>query len=107
MHFKEKDHELAQVCERAILSRDIETFGNANLSQIVSGCINLDMTATEISSMLQGSIREGQLRLAIFDSQLLAAMLMLFTNSDGCAVELFDIFLEEILSLKRLLGDWQ
>ena len=95
---EEKDHELAQVCERAILSRDIETFGNASLSQIVSGCINLDMTATEISSMLQGSIREGQLRVSIFDCQLLAAMLMLFANSDGCAVELFGIFLEEILS---------
>ena len=34
----------------------------------------------------------------MFDSQLLAAMLMLFANSDGCAVELFDIFLKEILS---------
>ena len=94
----EKDHELVQVCERAILSRDIGTFGNANMSQIVSGCINLDLTATEISSMLQESIREGQLRVSIFDGQLLAAMLMLFANSDGCAVELFDIFLEEILS---------
>ena len=61
-NLEEKDHELVQVCERAILSRDIATFGNANISQIVSGCINLDLTATEISSMLQESIREGQLR---------------------------------------------
>ena len=97
-NLEEKDHQLVQVCERAILSHDIATFGNANISQIVSGCINLDLTATEISSMLQESIREGQLRVSIFDSQLLAAMLMLFANSDGCAVELFDIFLEEILS---------
>ena len=97
-NLEEKDHELVQVCERAILSRDITTFGNANISQIVSGCINLDLTATEISSVLQTSIREGQLRVSIFDSQLLAAMLMLFANSDSCAVELFDIFLEEILS---------
>ena len=97
-NLEEKDHELVQICERAILSRDIETFGNANISQIVSGCINLDLKATEISSMLQESIREGQLRVSIFDCQLLAAMLMLFANSDGCAVELFGIFLEEILS---------
>ena len=97
-NLEEKDHELVQVCERAILSRDITTFGNANISQIVSGCINLDLTATEISSMLQKSIREGQLRVSVFDSQLLAAMLMLFANSDGCTIKLFDIFLEEILS---------
>ena len=99
----EKDHELVQVCERAILSRDITTFDNVHITQIVSGCINLDLTATEISSTLQESIRNGQLKLSNFENQVLSAMVMLFAKSDGCAVELFDIFLEEILSRDFLL----
>ena len=95
---EEKDHKLVQVCERAILSRGVTAFGNAGICQFVSGCINLDLTATEISSTLQESIRNGQLKLSDFDNQLLSAMVMLFAKSDGCPVELFDIFLEEILS---------
>ena len=102
---EEKDHELVQVCERAILSRDITTFSNGGICQIVSGCINLDLTATEISSTLQESIRNGQLKLSNFENQVLSAMVMLFAKSDGCAVELFDIFLEEILSRDFLLMD--
>ena len=101
----EKDHELVQVCERAILSRDITTFGNAHITQIVSGCINLDLTATEISSTLQESIRNGQFNISNFNNQSLSLMLMLFAKSDGCAVELLDIFLEEILSRDFLLMD--
>ena len=95
---QEKDHELVQVCERVILSRDITAFDNLNITQIANGCINLDLTATEIPFMLQESIRNGQLKIAHFDNQLLSSMLMLFAKSDGCAVELFNIFLEEILS---------
>ena len=102
---QEKDHELLQVCERVILSRDITAFDNLNITQIANGCINLDLTATEISSTLQESIRNGQLKIANFDNQLLSSMLMLFAKSDGCAVELFDIFLEEILSRDFLLMD--
>ena len=95
---EEKDHELVQVCERAILSRGITAFINAGICQIVSGCINLDLTVSEISSTLQESIRNGQLKLSNFDNQLLSLILMLFAKSDVCAVKLFDIFLEEILS---------
>ena len=100
-----KDHELVQVCERAILSRAITAFSNADITQIVSGCVNLDLTATEISSMLQESIRNGQLKLSNFNNQILSLMLMLFAKSDGYAVELFDIFSEEILSRDFLLMD--
>ena len=57
-----------------------------------------DLTATEISSTLQESIRNGQLKLSNLDNQLLSAMVMLFAKSDGCAVELFYIFLKEFLS---------
>ena len=60
----EKDHKLVQVCERAILSRDITAFNDSHIIQIVSGCINLDLTASEISSTLQKSICNGQLKLS-------------------------------------------
>ena len=102
---EEKDHELVQVCERAILSRGITTFDTVDISQIVNGCLSLDLTATGLSSTLQESIRNGQLKLSNFNSKLLSAMLILFAKSDGCAVELFDIFLEEILSRDFLLMD--
>ena len=100
-----KDHTLVQVCERAILSCGITALGNAGICQIVSGCLNLDLTATEISSTLQESIRNGKLKLSNFNNQVLSAMLMLFAKSDGCAFELFDIFLDEILSRDFLLMD--
>ena len=100
---QEKDHELVQVCERVILSRDITAFDNLNITQIANGCINLDLTTTEIPFMLQESLRNGQLKIANFDNQLLSSMLMLFAKSDNCAVELFDIFLKEILSRDFLL----
>ena len=102
---EEKDHELVQVCERAILSRGITTFSNVHICQIVSGCVNLDFTASEISSTLQESIPSGQLKLSNFNNQLLSVMLMLFAKSDVCAVELFDTFLAEILSRDLLLMD--
>ena len=95
---EEEDHELVQVCERAILSQGITAFSNTHICQIVSGCVNLDLTASEISSTLQESIRNGQLKLSNFNNQLLSLMLILFAKSDVCAIELFDIFLGEILS---------
>ena len=102
---EEKDHELVQVCESAILSRGITAFGNAGICQIVNGCVNLDLTASEISSTLQESICNGQLKISNLNNQSLAAMLLLFVKSDGCAVGLFDILLEEILSRDFLLMD--
>ena len=101
---EEKNRELVQVCEKAILSRGVTAFSNADICQIVSGCVNLDLTATEISSTLQESIRNGQLKLSNFNNRVLSSVLM-FAKSDGCAVELFDIFLEEILSRDFLLMD--
>ena len=80
------------------MSLGITAFSSAEICQIVSGCINLALTASKISSTLQESIRNGQLKLSNFDNQLLSLMLMLFAKSDVCAVELFDIFLGEILS---------
>ena len=99
----EKDHELVQVCERAILSRGITAFDNLHIIQIVSGCVNLDLMASEISSTLQESICNGQLKISDLNNKLLAAILLLLAKSNGCAIGLFDILLEEILSRDFLL----
>ena len=101
----EKDHELVKVCERAILSHDITAFGNAQIFEIVIGCVKLDLTATEIPSAIQESFRNGQLKISSFDNRSLSACLMLFAKSGGFGVELFDIFLEDILSRDFLLMD--
>ena len=100
---KENDHELVEVCERVILSRDITAFNNVDIGQIANGCVNLNLKATEISSRLQESIRNGQLQISKFESRQLSAVLMLFATRDGCPTELFNIFLEEILSRDFLL----
>ena len=94
----EKEHKLVNVCERAILSRDITAFDNVHISQIVSGCINLDLTASEIPFMFQESIRNGQLKISNFNDHLLSVMSKLFAKTNGYAVELLDISSKEILS---------
>ena len=101
----EKDHELVRVCERGILSRGITAFENINISQIVSGCLNLDLTTTEISSMLQESICNGQLKISNFGDVVLSLMLMLFAKTEDSTIEVFPIILEEILSRNLLLMD--
>ena len=98
-----KDHELVQACERVILSHDITAFNNVGIGQIANGCVNLNLKATEISSRLQESIRNGQLKISKFENRELSAVLMLFAKTDGCPAKLFNIFLEEILSRDFLL----
>ena len=95
---QEKDHKLVEACERMILSHDITAFNNVEIGQIVNGCVNLTLKATEISSRLQESIRNGQLQISKFENRELSSVLMLFAKTDGCPAELFNIFLEEILS---------
>ena len=100
---QEKDHKLVEVCERVILSYDIAAFTNVGIGQIVNGWVNLNLKATEISSRLQESIRNGQLKISKFENRGLSAVLKLFAKTDGCPAELFNIFLEEILSRDFLL----
>ena len=100
---QEKDHKLVEVCERVILSHDITAFNNVEIGQIANGCVNLNLKATEISSRLQESIRNGQLKISKFENRGLSAVLMLFAKTDGCPAKLFNIFLEEILSRDFLL----
>ena len=102
---QEKDHKLVEVCEKVIESRDITAFNNVDIGQIANGCVNLNLKATEISSRLQESIRNGQVQISKFENRQLSAVLMLFAKTDGCFAELFNIFLEEILSRDFLLMD--
>ena len=102
---QEKDHELVRVCERGILSRGITAFDNRQISQIVNGCVNLNFTSTEISSTLQESICIGQMKISNIGNWTLSSMLMLFAKTEGSNVELFHIFLQEILSRNIKLMD--
>lgn len=95
---EEKDHTLLQVCENEILSRDIKTFNNAGICQIVSGCANLNLTTSDIFLNLEEVILNGQLRISTFDNQLLSALLVSFAKTGNGSGELYDVFLEEILS---------
>ena len=95
---EEKDHKLVQVCEKEILSRDIATFNSADICQIVNGCTNLNLTTLNIFQNFEEVILNGQLRISLFDNQLLSAMLLSFAKTENVSVELFEVFLDEILS---------
>ena len=103
----ERDHELAQLCQKAILSHGITTFDDLQIEKIVNACFDLHLPASEIFSTLQESIRKGQLKLSNFEIRFLFAMLQFipFGMPNACAVELCNIFLEDILSRDFSLMD--
>ena len=94
----EKDHKLVEVCEKRILSFDINIFKNAGLCQIVNGCTNLNMKKSEIFRKLEEVIINGQLRISTFDNHLLSVTLLSYAKTQNGSAALFHIFMEEILS---------
>ena len=103
---EEKDHKLVEVCEKEILSRDISIFNNADICQIVHGCANLNLTTSGIFGKLKEAIlNQGQVHIRDFDNQLLSAVLLSFAKTDNGSDELFEVFLEEILSRDFLKVD--
>ena len=74
----EKDHELAQVCEKPILSRDITAFDSSQIGQIVNACLILDLPASGISCVLQESIHNGQLKLSNFKNMFFCNVCFLY-----------------------------
>ena len=95
---EEKNHKLVQFCEKEILSRDILALNNAGICQIVSGCANLELTASHIFRHLEEAILNGHLEISTFDNQLLSAILLSFAKAENGSLGLFRVFLEEILS---------
>ena len=100
----EKDHELVQVCEKEILSRGIVAFTNAGICQVVNGCANLNLTASHIFQQLQDAIlNQRQVNVKDFDNHGLSGILLSFSKTGNGSAELFDAFLEEILSRDFLM----
>ena len=95
---KEIDHQLVQICEKEILSRGIKAFSPVDISQIVNGCCSLNLTSTEIFPKIQEAILDVQVKMCNFENRDLAAILIYFSKTSNGSIELFDAFLEEILS---------
>lgn len=95
---KEIDHQLVQICEKEIRSRGIKAFSPVDISQIVNGCCSLNLSSTEIFPKIQEAILDIQVKMCNFENRDLAAILIYFSKTNNGSIELFDAFLEEILS---------
>lgn len=95
---KEKDHRLVPVCQNEIMSRDIKAFNNANICQIVNGCVNLNLTSSDIFSNILDAILNGQVKIQHFDNRGFSGILMSYAKVENCPVKLLNIFLDKILS---------
>lgn len=101
----ERDHQLVKVCEKRILSCDMASFNNAGLSQIVTGCASLNLRTSEIFCKLEQDILSGHLEIFAFDNHLLSALLLTFAKTENGSLELFGVFLKEVLSRDFLWFD--
>ena len=95
---QERDHEVLHVCEREILSRRIVAFNNAQICQIVNGCSSLNLTTSNIFTVLEEAIFNEEVNIHNFENRELSGILLSFAKTDNAFVELFHVFLEEILS---------
>ena len=95
---KEKEHELMEVCEREILSHDILAFSNAEICQIVNACANLNLRTSGIFGNVQEAILNGQVKVKDFEDRGLCEMLLSFSKTKNGSLEMFNVFLKEILS---------
>ena len=93
-----KDHQIVQYCEQEILSRDIVACDISSICQIVNGCANLNLIASKIFTKIQDAILNGQLTIRDIKNRELSGILLSFSKTDTASVELYDVFLEEILS---------
>lgn len=95
---QEKDHRLVEVCEKEILSRGIAVFNNAEICQIVNGCANLSLTTSDIFPSLEDAILNDEVKIDEFQDRELSGIILSFAKTGNSFVELFHVFLEEILS---------
>ena len=95
---EEKEHKLVEVCEKEILSRGIVTFNNTDIRQIVNGCANLNLTTSSIFESVQEAILNGRINIQEFEDRGLCGMLLPFCKTENGSVEMFDVFLEELVS---------
>ena len=95
---EDKEHKLVKVCEKEILSRGIVTFNNAEISQIVNGCANLNLRTSGFFGNVQEAILNGQLKIKDFEDRQLWGILLSFCKTENGSARMFDVFVKEILS---------
>ena len=89
---------LFHLCEKKVLSRGTSVFDNKNICQILSGCANLNMARSEIFCKFQDAILNGEVKICDFENHQLSGIIVSFAKTENGSVELFEAFLEEILS---------
>ena len=93
-----KHPKLFHLCEKKILSQDTSVFDNEKICQILSGCSNLNMVRSEIFPKFQEAILNGEVRICDFEYHQLSGITVSFAKTETGSTELFEAFLEEILS---------
>ena len=93
-----KHHQIVQDCEQEILSQDIVAYDISSICQIVNGCANLNLMTSNIFTKIQDAILNGQVTIHDIKNRELSGILLSFSKRDTASVELYDFFLEEILS---------
>jgi len=89
---------LFHLCEKTILSQGTSVFNNENICQILSGCANLNMARSGIFPKFQEAILNGEVKICDFENHQLSGITVSFAKTENGSIELFDAFLEEILS---------
>lgn len=93
-----KHQKLLHLCEKKILSRGALVFDNEKICQIMSGCANLNMARSGIFPKFQEAMLNGEVKICDFENHQLSGVLWSFAKTENGSNELFDAFLEEILS---------
>lgn len=93
-----KHQKLVSLCEKKILSRSASFFDTGNICQILGGCASLGMSQTKIFTKFEEAILNGEVKTCGFENHQLSGILLSFAKTDNGSVQLFDAFLEEILS---------
>ena len=93
-----KHPKLFHLCEKKVLSQGTSVFDNKNIYQILSGCANLNMARSEIFRKFQDAILNGQVKICDSEIHQLSGIIVSFATTENGSIELFEAFLEEILS---------
>lgn len=95
----ERDHKVVGVCEKEILLRGIASFNANGICQIVNGCSNLNLTTSDVFIKLQDAILNKEVKVKdLINIRELSGILLSFSKTDDGFVEVFHVFLKEILS---------
>ena len=95
----ERDHKVVGVCEKEILLRGIASFNANEICQIVNGCSNLNLTTSNVFIKLQDAILNKEVKVEdLINIRELSGILLSFSKADNAFVEVFHVFLKEMLS---------